>query len=223
MNGKKSEQKRSDPKQSGRPTPIEVYRQNKKNDAEKSKQKSKKRMVQKWLAKFVEPLTVVTLLLFGATTALYWATRNLVHDAAQTAQQEMRAYVYLTITAKKFPSELKDETGKIIQKPDRYGITLNLINAGKTWAQNLVVRMTHIPQTGEDDRWNTINWKELEDKPFTLGPNQQIGLQLDNVWFVICQTSSAARWGSILRLDHVRRRLQQSSSSPDSDCAANSR
>ena len=50
-------------------------------------------MAKDWLKKFLEPLTVVTFLLFGATIALYSATRDLVHDAERNARQQMRAYI----------------------------------------------------------------------------------------------------------------------------------
>jgi hypothetical protein len=46
-----------------------------------------------WLKRFNEPLTLVTLLLFFATLALYLATRDLVIDSKDTARQQLRAYV----------------------------------------------------------------------------------------------------------------------------------
>ncbi len=49
-----------------------------------------------WLKRFVEPITVVTILLFVATWALYGATRNLVDDARVDSQIKLRAYVGMT-------------------------------------------------------------------------------------------------------------------------------
>jgi hypothetical protein len=39
-------------------------------------------------------LVIVTFLLFGATIALWWSTRRLVRGAEQTAERQLRAYVF---------------------------------------------------------------------------------------------------------------------------------
>lgn len=48
------------------------------------------------LAKFTGWLVFVTGLLFIATVGLYWATRDLVHDAEKTAERQLRAYLSVT-------------------------------------------------------------------------------------------------------------------------------
>lgn len=50
-------------------------------------------MLRDWLKRLCEPLTFVTLLLFCATFALYWATRELVRGTEETAERQLRAYV----------------------------------------------------------------------------------------------------------------------------------
>jgi hypothetical protein len=51
--------------------------------------------IARWGAKFAEPLTFVTGLLFIATLLLFCATRNLVNDAADTARRQLRAYIFV--------------------------------------------------------------------------------------------------------------------------------
>ncbi len=46
-----------------------------------------------WVRSFKEPITIVTLLLFFATLAQYWATRDLVKDSRESAHRQLRAYV----------------------------------------------------------------------------------------------------------------------------------
>jgi hypothetical protein len=44
-----------------------------------------------------------TLVLGISTVALWWSTRDLVQGANKTAERELRAYVYLDVTIKRYP------------------------------------------------------------------------------------------------------------------------
>ncbi|SHN83120.1 hypothetical protein [Bradyrhizobium erythrophlei] len=96
MGGEESEQKHSNPEQPGGTAPIVVN-----GKYEKYKRYAREKIAEyfryfwTWIQRFGEPLTVVTLLLFGATVGLYIATRDLVHDAENTAERQLRAYVGL--------------------------------------------------------------------------------------------------------------------------------
>lgn len=71
-------------------------RENERDHGEDHKKSAEPRlMMREWLRKLCEPLTVVTLLLFGATVALYCATRDLVHDAEIASERQLRAYLGL--------------------------------------------------------------------------------------------------------------------------------
>jgi hypothetical protein len=94
MSGEESKQKHSDPEQSIGSAPIVVNGKNKTHKSyacEKIAKYSCAAWV--WIKNFGEPLTVVTLLLFGATVALYIATRDLITDTEHTAERQLRAYI----------------------------------------------------------------------------------------------------------------------------------
>lgn len=90
MGGEETEMEHAEPENPGNATPVVVNSKDKADESHRSKNVAKE-----WLAKFSEPLIIVTLLLFGATVALYCATRDLVHDAKDTAERQLRAYVYI--------------------------------------------------------------------------------------------------------------------------------
>src|SRR5712664_1345441 len=96
MNSKKSRYKHSNPTKTSQPIPVKVNGENKTDDSNGDKEVSNQmRPIGGWFKKLGEPLTVVTLLLFLATGALYFATRDLVHDAEKTAERQLRAYLVL--------------------------------------------------------------------------------------------------------------------------------
>jgi hypothetical protein len=81
--------------------------------------------LKEWLVRlFSEPITFVTLLLFGATVALYCATRTLVNDANHNARQQLRAYV------------LFDE-GYVSVVNGKYKVVAKVRNGGATPAVNM--------------------------------------------------------------------------------------
>jgi hypothetical protein len=97
-----------------------------------------------------------------------------VQTIKDNAQRQMRAYVYVTLSAFKYPKS----------NPDRLGITFEINNSGLTWARNLVVRKTKIPRdlpAGEYDPWRRDQWY-ADDHPMVLGPRQALGLELTEIW-----------------------------------------
>jgi hypothetical protein len=118
VSGEKSEEEQPEPVQPGRAAPIVAHG---KDEAPKSYARTKIAQylcsVWKWVQKFGEPLTVVTLLLFGATVALYLATRDLVHDAQHNAERQLRAYI--------FPQELTVTGVELGKRPTAYMVVKN--------------------------------------------------------------------------------------------------
>ncbi len=175
MSGEESEQEHSKPENPEWSAPIIV---NGKNETYKSytckKIANYSCLIWEWIKKFSEPITIVTLLLFGATVALYLATRDLVHDAQHTAERQLRPYVWVEMTTVKYPPKA----------PDRIGIGFRITNSGQTWAQNVTIRTAIIPRqfNVEYDPWDRAQWKV--SPPIVLGPRQPLGLQLDNIWLV---------------------------------------
>ena len=81
-------------------------------------------------------LVVFTFFLFLATVALWRATRDLVDDAKETSERQLRAYVYLEMSAFQWPFPPKNS--------DRWGIVVKITNSGQTWARNVVIRRAKI-------------------------------------------------------------------------------
>jgi hypothetical protein len=155
MGGEETEEEKSQPEQSGGPFPIVMDGKNKKH-----KSNARKKIAEYscaiwiWLKKFGEPLTVVTLLLFGATVALFIATHDLVFDAKETAKRQLRAYVMYS-----------DNVIRLLSGGEAYRISMRIKNSGQTTAYGVtywwdaeiidanraphLVRQKYIPETGE--------------------------------------------------------------------------
>jgi hypothetical protein len=127
-------------------------------------------------------LVLFTAALFAATTCLALATRSLVRDGEDTSERQLRAYVHLGIIAFQWPTEKRDESDKITQKPDRYGVTLNVTNSGRTWARNLVVRTQRVAEISKNNVWDSVDWKNIREESIVLGPGQNLPLQLPNIF-----------------------------------------
>jgi hypothetical protein len=94
MSGEESEQEYSQPEQPRGSSPVVMDGKDEAHEGYSRKKIAQySRCIWEWVTKFSEPLTVVTLLLFGATVALYFATRDLVHDAQHTSERQLRAYI----------------------------------------------------------------------------------------------------------------------------------
>jgi hypothetical protein len=120
--------------------------------------------------------TIFTGLLAFATLFLFFATRNLVSDARDTAQRQLRAYVYAEVVPSKYKA-----------KPDEpwiWAISIFLKNTGQTWARNVVVFKSVVPREfgkRDYDPWDRAKWNDDDADPTTLGPGQTRTLQFHTI------------------------------------------
>jgi hypothetical protein len=122
-------------------------------------------------------LVVFTFFLFLATVALWRATRDLVDDAKETSERQLRAYVYLEMSAFQWPFPPKNS--------DRWGIVVKITNSGQTWARNVVIRRAKISKEKGDltDPWDDTEWRRPTPEPMVLGPKQSVPLQMGDISF----------------------------------------
>jgi hypothetical protein len=118
-------------------------------------------------------LAIFTLGLFIATCVLARANWLLVKGAEDTARRQLRAYVYMQISPKKYPPK----------KPNRYANSLIVTNGGKTWARNLTIQKEVIRQELGDNRDPFDLMKQATQSPMVLGPGQTFELQFGEVKF----------------------------------------
>lgn len=90
--------------------------------------------------------------------------------SSDTEQRDLRAYVYAAVHANPYrPSSDKP--------PDRYAISLTIVNSGKTWARKLQIRK----RTVTAEPFNAEELNKLATNPMVLGPGQRHEFQLDNI------------------------------------------
>ena len=130
---------------------------------------STKPISEKWWQQPEHTIQVFILLFVATYTVL---TYCLLLTRRDSEQRDSRAYVYLDLSSFEF---LKD--------PPRYGVALSIINGGKTWARNVVVRSKPISITQPEDKWSSVDWSKLASDPIVLGPGQSLKLQLPPILF----------------------------------------
>ncbi len=96
--------------------------------------------------------------------------RNL---AKETAERQLRAYVYLNISGRAYPPPPN--------LPDRASISLEIINGGKTWAQNLVVRHFWVVNPKGTDPFADTPWGTVAQHSRVLGPEQRESQQFCDI------------------------------------------
>jgi hypothetical protein len=131
VNDGKPRNENSEPEHTSIADPIAVNGDNQTNAAINYQPPTEPPKVETWLRRLSEPLTVVTLLLFVATVGLVWETRDLVKDAREASERQLRAYVLPTSRGQ------IDDFG--IEKPIK--ATLEFKNSGQTPAYKLHIRM----------------------------------------------------------------------------------
>jgi hypothetical protein len=92
------------------------------------------------------------------------------HISSDTEQRGLRAYVYAAISAAPY-APAKD------QPPDRYAISLAVVNSGKTWARNLQIRKKIVTDQIAEP-FNAAELNKETTSPIFLGPGQQLDFQL---------------------------------------------
>jgi hypothetical protein len=119
---------------------------------------------------------IVTLIftggLFLATYKLYTATNALVTGADRAAARQLRAYVYLEVSAGLYPPPPA--------QPNRFAVSLSIVNSGKSWARKLQIRhAVVIDPTG--DPFDPVRLNQTQTNPMVLGPGQRIDTQLAEI------------------------------------------
>jgi hypothetical protein len=101
------------------------------------------------------------------------SARHSVEIAQDSENREVRAYVYPTIT-----SRIYSPTNS---QWDRWAISLNVANNGKSWARKLIIRKDVVADPlGEP--FNTAKLDEKATAPLVLGPGQNLDLQFGVIW-----------------------------------------
>jgi hypothetical protein len=118
-------------------------------------------------------IAAFTIVLAGATGFLYRATTNLVTGTEQASARELRAYVFLQISARLYPP----------LNPNRWAVSLTVTNSGKTWARNMTIKTERLRRQPGDvrDPFNIAEWDKMIDVPTILGPGEVINLQFGDI------------------------------------------
>ena len=132
-----------------------------------------------WEKTTSEPIALFTLVLaistgglWVATIGLYAGAERQLRHAEGTAIRELRAYVYLDVWARIYPTPP--------EKPNRWAISLSVINNGKTWARNVRIRKyKSVNPTG--DPFDIATLIASEEAPILLGPGEQIDIQFGDI------------------------------------------
>ncbi len=110
----------------------------------------------------------------GSTDNLWSTTNDTLAHAEKTAVRQLRAYVYLEISGRRYPPPPK--------VADRYSISLALKNSGSTWARHVQVRHGRIIDPTEPDPFAAMKWDEITPHPVLIGPGQEIGMQFGDLF-----------------------------------------
>jgi hypothetical protein len=90
-----------------------------------------------------------------------------------TAEKQLRAYVYLEITTRPYPPPPKT--------PDRISVSLKITNGGVTWANNLRTKHGMVVDPKTPDPFDSFRWDTVVSYPLVLGPGQFLDLQFPDV------------------------------------------
>jgi hypothetical protein len=98
--------------------------------------------------------------------------RDTLKVMQDTAERQLRAYVYLDVLGRPYPPPPK--------VPDRYSVALVIKNSGSTWARNVRVRHVKSVDPTASDAFD-IKWEDIESHPILIGPNQEINMQFGDL------------------------------------------
>ncbi len=113
-------------------------------------------------------LATGTVVLAGGTIWLACLSQRQLKEFRGQELRELRAYVSASLTPIKYPPDA----------PNRFAISLDITNGGKTWARKLILR-TAIVKKNVD--WQSANWHT--SGPMVFGPSQTLHLQFAEVPF----------------------------------------
>ena len=107
-----------------------------------------------------------------STDTLWSVTNDTLVHSQKTAERQLRAYVYLEVSGRKYPPPPK--------VPDRYSVSLVVKNSGVTWARN--VRIKHLRAVDPDgDAFEAAKWDDINPRPILIGPNQEVQMQFGDL------------------------------------------
>lgn len=122
---------------------------------------------------FTGVLAIFTIILAGASIWQGRLTDCAIRKAEASSERQLRAYVYLDLGARPYPSA----------HPNRYSITLKMTNSGATWARKVRMRRKIIRNhPGDSDPFDELSVDQTEgDGAFLLGPRQSIEFQFGDI------------------------------------------
>jgi hypothetical protein len=100
------------------------------------------------------------------------ATTQSVKLAREVSARELRAYVWMDISARSYPPPP--------QQPNRYAVSLSVINSGKSWARNVRIRRMLVTDPTSDPFDPAVLDKQ-QTSPMVLGPGQRLDLQFGDI------------------------------------------
>lgn len=132
----------------------------------------------KWISPAVTAIATALIAYFTftlkrSTDNLWNVTNRSLRHAEGTAIRELRAYVYLVISARIYPPPP--------EIPNRYAVSLSVINSGKSWARNVRIRMREVYDPGELDPFDAANLEGQNTTPLVLGHGESLDLQFHDV------------------------------------------
>jgi hypothetical protein len=114
-----------------------------------------------------------TFTLWRSTNRLWRAGERQLAHFKDTAERQLRAYVYLDITLKPYP--------KPPQQPNRISVSLAIKNSGSTWARNLRSKHGKVVKRTVVDPFDFVKWDQMNPAPMVIGPSQSFSLQFPDV------------------------------------------
>jgi hypothetical protein len=116
-------------------------------------------------------MVVVTIALVCVTVSLSSRTRDLVTGADKASAIELRPYVYLEISSTLYQ-------GNPTAPPNRHVVSLTIVNSGKSWARNLRIAHSTIPNPiPGSDPFESAHLEQKLSAPLVLAPGQRMGFR----------------------------------------------
>jgi hypothetical protein len=118
--------------------------------------------------------TLIAVGVYTCITILLWCNSNQqLATSRDTEKRDLRAYVYLDTKTITYPPG---------NSPNRFAISLNIKNSGKTWARKLIMINKVVPGA-KGDPFDVLQWGDEASAPAILGPDQALSLQFGEVPF----------------------------------------
>ena len=116
--------------------------------------------------------TIFTAVIMIAAVFTAFYSRWQASTADDSEKRDLRAYVYLDTKTIPYPRNA----------PNRFAISLNIKNSGKTWARKLIMINKVVPDA-KGDPFDALQWGDEATAPAVLGPDQTWSLQFGEIPF----------------------------------------